>query len=132
MKKIILILATIGILFSCDKDDKINSNIELIGNWRLIEVLSDPGDGSGKFHPVKSDKIISFEDDGIITSNGNLCDISINSDHPTSGTYSISDLKIKSSNCRHPNYYMSFKQQGDILIVNYPCIEGCSAKYKKQ
>ncbi|NCT16504.1 MAG: hypothetical protein GW774_14745 [Flavobacteriales bacterium] len=132
MKKIVLILATIGILFSCDKDDETNSNTELIGNWKLIEVLADPGDGSGIFSPVESDKIISFESDGIITSNGRLCDISINSDNPTSGIYSASDLTFRSSDCPNPDYDYTFEQDGNILIINYPCFEPCRAKYQKQ
>ena len=132
MKKIILILATIGILFSCIKDDETNSNTELIGNWKLIEVLADPGDGSGTFSSVESDKIISFENNGIITSNGRLCDISISSDNPTTGTYSISDFTFSSSDCPNPDYDYAFEQNGNILIISYSCIEPCRAKYQKQ
>ena len=132
MKKIVLILAIIGILISCDKDDEINSKTELIGDWKLIEVLADPGGGSGTFGAVESDKIISFENNGIITSNGRLCDISINSNYPTSGTYSISDLTFSSSDCSNPDYDYTFEQDGNILIINYPCFEPCRAKYQKQ
>ncbi len=132
MKKTALILATIGILFSCDKDDNSNSKSELIGNWKLIEVLADPGDGSGTFSSVESDKIITFENNGIITSNGRLCDMSINSDNSTSGTYSISELSFNSSDCSNPDYDYTFEQNGNILIINYPCIEPCKAKYQKQ
>ncbi|MBE8719458.1 lipocalin-like domain-containing protein [Sphingobacterium pedocola] len=132
MKKIVLILATIGILFSCDKGDETSFNTELIGNWKLIEILADPGDGSGTFFAVESNKIISFENNGIITSNGRLCDMSINSDNPTSGTYSISDLTLSSSGCSNPDYNYKFEQTGNKLIINYPCVEACQAKYQKQ
>ena len=132
MKKIFFILLTVGILYSCDKDDESNLNTELIGNWKLIEVLADPGDGSGTFNSVLSDKIITFENDGTITSNGNLCDMSINSDNQTSGTYSNSELTFNSADCSNPNYDFTFEQNGNILIINYPCIEPCQAKYIKE
>ena len=131
MRRIFLVLAIIGLFVSCDKADKI-SNTELVGTWKLIEVLSDPGDGSGTFHPVKSDKTITFKKDGTISSNGKLCDMSNNSDHPTSGTYSVSDMTFRSQGCADPNYEYSFKHDGEILTIYYPCIEGCVAKYKKR
>ncbi|WP_118194163.1 lipocalin family protein [Albibacterium indicum] len=133
MKKIILTLAIIGVLASCDKNDKTVHNTELIGDWKLIEVLADPGDGSGTFTAVESDKIISFKNNGIITSNGRLCDMSMNSDSPSSGTYSIADSTFTSPDCLDPEYSnYSFEHDRDILIINYPCIEPCRAKYKKQ
>ncbi len=132
MKKIVFILITVGILFSCNNDDDSNSNTELIGNWKLIEVLADPGDGSGIFSAVNSEKIITFESGGTITSNGILCDMSINTDNMTSGTYSISESTFNSSDCINPDYNYTFEQNGNILIINYPCIEPCQAKYIKE
>jgi hypothetical protein len=128
MKKIVLIFAAIGILISCDKDDGSGSKTELTGNWKLIEVLADPGDGSGTFLSVESDKMITFKNNGIIASNGSLCDMSINSDNPTSGTYSSSELTYNSSDCLNPEYDYSFEQVGNTLIIDYPCIEPCKAK----
>lgn len=131
MKRIVLVLAIVGLLVSCDKAEKI-PNTELIGTWRLIEVLADPGDGSGTFLPVKSDKTIKFENDGTISSNGNLCNMSGNTDHFTSGTYSVSNMTFRSSGCSDPDYNYSFKHEGEILTIYYPCIEPCVAKYKKR
>jgi len=131
MKKILFILLTVGILYSCDNDN-FNSDTELVGNWKLIEVLSDPGDGSGTFNSVESDKIITFENDGTITSNGNLCDLSITSDNQTSGTYSISEMTFTPANCNNLENDIPFNQNGNILIITYRCIEGCAAKYKKE
>ena len=131
MKKIIFLIVA-GILFSCNDDENSNLNTELIGSWKLIEVLSDPGDGSGTFHSVESKKIITFKSNGSVTSNGNLCEMSTSTDHPTSGTYSITKLTFNSSNCTNSNYNYTFKQIGNILIIYYPCFEACQAKYEKQ
>lgn len=132
MKKILFTLITAGIICSCQNDDDSNSDLELIGNWKLIEVLADPGDGSGTFYPVESKKIITFKTDGTITSNGNLCDMSISSDHQTSGTYSKSESTFNSSACDNPTYNFTFEKNNNLLIVNYPCIEPCQAKYIKK
>lgn len=125
-------MLTLGILYSCNKDDDIKQNIELTGNWRLIEVLADPSDGSGTFYQVESNKIITFENDGIIISNGNLCNMTINSDYQTTGTYSATELTFNSDNCNNPDYDFTFEQNGNIIIINYPCIEPCKAKYIKE
>jgi len=132
MKKAFFILITIGILFSCNKDEAVDSNTALIGNWKLIAVLADPGDGSGTFYSVESEKIITFESGEAITSNGNLCDMSINLDNQSSGTYSIAESSFNSSDCINPDYKYTFEQSGNILIINYPCFEPCQTKYIKE
>lgn len=134
MKRVFLIFLSLGVLFSCEKEENPVNEPEntLIGNWKLIETLADPGDGSGTFNTVQSNKIITFENDGIITSNGNLCDMSIDSDNATSGTYSITDMTFSSSDCSNPDYHFTFEENGNILIIDYPCIEPCRAKYEKQ
>jgi hypothetical protein len=132
MKKILFTFLIAGIILSCNNDDDSNSNTELVGNWKLIEVLADPGDGSGTFNSVVSDKTITFNENGTLNSNGLLCDMSIESDSPTSGTYSNLELTFSSSDCINPEYNYTFEQNGNILIINYPCFEPCRAKYKKE
>lgn len=134
MKRVFLFCLILGVLLSCDKkENQVNApENTLIGNWKLIEVLADPGGGTATFNAVQSGKIITFENDEIITSNGNLCDMSINSDNATSGTYSITDMTFNSSNCSNPDYEFTFEENGNILIINYPCIEPCRAKYEKE
>ncbi|OBX27182.1 hypothetical protein LX77_02692 [Gelidibacter algens] len=132
MKKLIFTLITVGILFSCNKNDDSNSNTELIGNWKLIEVLADPGDGNGTYSAVESEKIITFHSDGTLTSNGTLCDMSIEANNSTSGTYSISNLTFSTAVCNNSDYEYQLEQNGNILIITYPCIEPCKAKYTKE
>lgn len=124
-------LSFLGLL-SCNEGNDPGVDVELIGNWRLIEILGDPGDGSGVFTPVDSNKIITFEEGGTISSNGDLCDMSMNTNTPTTGTYSETDMTFNSSDCTNPGFNYTFEQTGNTIIIDYPCIEPCRAKFRKQ
>lgn len=132
MKKLILLLCAFAFLSSCSSDDDdADTNTELVGEWKLIEVLADPGDGSGTFSAVESEKKIRFHQDGTITSNGTICDLSIEANNSTSGTYSLVDSTFKSPYCYDSEFNYQFEHNGNTLIIIYPCFEGCMAKYRK-
>ena len=131
MKKVLIILLSIGVFISCTKNDD-SKNTDLIGKWKLIEVLADPGDGSGIFHSVSSDKIIEFQSNGTVTSNGSICDMSIESASSSSGTYSLSDSTINSPICSNSPLKIKFHKEGSSLIISYPCNEACVARYIKK
>ena len=138
MKKLLLLSCIVGILFSCNKDDNLNnnSNSELIGDWKLIEIYVDTGSG-GDFEPVDSEKTITFHNDGTITSNGDLCGMAIEADNPTAGTFSSADSTFNSPDCDTPipDHDFRFEQDGNILIIDYspyPCLCSCRAKYIKE
>lgn len=130
MNKELIILFLTGVLISCSTS-KDNISSDLIGKWKLVEVLADPGDGSGTFHSVSSEKIIEFHSDSTITSNGSICDMSIESVSSSSGTYSLSDSTINSSVCSNAPLKIRFRKDGSSLTVSYPCDEACMAKYIK-
>lgn len=129
MKNYVLLLAA-ALLLSCNKD-KISPDNELIGTWKLIEVLADPGDGSGTFYPVNSEKTITFKTTGEITSNGSLCDMSTDANKSTKGTFSPENYTFRSDDCNNPEYVFNFLIEDNHLIIIYPCIEGCRTKYSK-
>jgi len=133
MKKGILLFVLISTLISCNNDDDSNNSTqaELVGTWKLTENLSDPGDGSGVFEIVISDKKMVFNSDGTVTSNGFLCDMSIESNTSSSGTYSITESTINSSSCNTTEFAIRFELSSTFLIISYPCIEACQAKYLK-
>lgn len=131
MKNFISLLTAIAVLYACNQDDDSGSDTNLVGTWKLIENLADPGDGSGTFNPVNSNKTITFNSDGTFTSNGYICDLSIESDQSTSGTYLASNATFRSDDCFDPDYEYHFEQSGVILFITYPCIEACQAKYQK-
>jgi hypothetical protein len=129
MKKSILLLLLLSLLFSCNKNDQELAPASLAGTWKLTEMLQDPGDGSGTFQPVNSNKKIVFISDNKVTSNGILCDMSINSDTFTEGSYSETTKTINPSDCQ--NLTINYELNANSLILSYRCIEGCRAKYIK-
>lgn len=134
MNRVFLLITALGVFFSCAKDEnshRTSTPIDLIGEWKLIEVYADPG-GGGSFVPVVSEKRVTFHPDATISSNGELCTLSIGSDQPTSGSYSLSDSTFSSGNCMNPDFAHRFSQNDSILIIHYPCIEPCQAKYRKE
>ncbi|MBC9798298.1 hypothetical protein [Sinomicrobium weinanense] len=121
------------LLFSCSGDND-PEDAELVGSWKLIEYLADPGNGSGSFQPVNSDKTVTFHADKTITSNGKLCTFTIRADAGKRGTgvYSLTDSIITPNDCteqQHSNIY--FEMDNNNLIIKYICVEGCAQKFKK-
>ncbi|WP_299115158.1 lipocalin family protein [uncultured Winogradskyella sp.] len=128
MKKLSIFLVLLLVLVSCDSDD---DNVELIGDWQLVEVLADPGDGSGTFTPVTSSKMMTFNTDGTVTSNGIMCDIVLNTNTQSNGTYSSERLFFQTDACGLPDNEYTFEINGDLLTFFVPCIEPCGARYRK-
>ncbi|HCK21056.1 MAG TPA: hypothetical protein DHW15_02505 [Bacteroidetes bacterium] len=130
--KNILLLLVLGVsLVACQKDSNLPPNNALVGTWRLIEVLQDPGDGSGTFQPVESEKTLTFRADSTVISNGIICDMSINADTPSSGTYTLSDSTISSASCTGQQR-IRFQLDGPELTLHYPCFEACIAKFIRE
>lgn len=127
--KILVLAAIILTAISCSKNDDDTSNNLLNGTWKLAEVLADPGDGSGTFNTVNSNKNLIFSNGGNLSSNGAICDMSIEINASSTGTYSEVDSTINSTNC--PNITLKYELNGNTLILIYPCIESCKAKYTR-
>ncbi len=136
MKKIFLLLITTALVISCNTNDDTSTpeEVSLIGNWRLIEYLADPGDGSGVFTAIDSNKMVTFNPNGEITSNYSLCNmLVIVEPEPSNGTYSTVTGEIDVPNCFNASpisIKFEISDEGN-LIIHYPCIEGCSEKYVK-
>lgn len=129
MRKEFILMMCLALLFACNKTDNDKQN-DLVSKWKLIEVLADPGDGSGTFQPIESDLIIEFYKDGTIKSNGLLCYMTLESSDETFGTYSTVDNTISPDDCNHSLDY-SLDSENSQLIISYPCIEPCGLKFIK-
>lgn len=141
MKRHLLIVLAL-IIFSCTSDDsKPKGETELIGKWKLIEQLADPGDGSGTFQTIDSKRIIEFLSDGTIEINGELCVMSSEVGDKETGAFITTssneadttyDGEIISNTCnsRSARVYFDLTTSGN-LILWYSCIEGCGQKFTK-
>lgn len=127
MKKSFLLIMIIGIIYSCNKNDESLNLSDLEGRWKLSEILADPGNGSGTFQSVTSNKTLIFDNNGNVTSNGFMCDMSSGTNLSSSGTYSLINGTINSSSC--PNINIQFELNNNTLLLIYPCIEPCKSKY---
>ena len=135
MKRIFLYIVFSFFIISCtnkDEDSFMPSEADLISKWKLIEMYSDPGDGSGDFETVSSNTIISFYSDNVIVSNGDLCIMGTNTTDGSFGTFTIGTTNtIMPSSCAAEQpFSMTFVIENSILLIYYPCIEACVEKYE--
>ncbi len=138
--KMLLVFGLILLNQSCSSDEsKPSGEIQLLGKWKLIEQLSDPGDGSGTFRPISSERVIEFLSDGTVEINGVLCYMSNDIGAKESGTYSFitdsdaqNDGEILPNTCnsRSAKVYFDLPVDGS-LILWYLCIEPCGQKFEK-
>lgn len=135
MKSIFLstFFLSVFLFAACEKDDAAPAS-DLSGTWQLVEVLADPGDGSGTFEPVDSDRTITFGADGAYTATGDLCTFGATADSETSGIFWPENQNVEPAECvfASPQSGITYTIDGDELILAYPCIEACRHKYRKQ
>lgn len=125
MKQLLCIILLIS---SCDSPDK---PADIVGTWKLAEVLADPGDGSGTFQPVNSEKAITFNPDNTFESSGTLCIPEIEPVSATMGTYDTDAMTI-SPNCGFQQTApLRYEMSSNGLIIYFHCIEACAQKYRK-
>jgi hypothetical protein len=133
MKHIVFVLIAFLSFVTCSSDDDNTTTIEpgLIGNWKLVAIYSDPGDGSGDFAAVSSDKTIAFNANGTLNSNANLCLLFSETGESSSGTYSETEGSFTITDCETTPVTAYYELVGVDLIISYFCIEGCQEKYEK-
>lgn len=125
MKTRILALAVIILtVISCsNNNDDTTSNL-VQGNWKLTEILDFPGNGSGTFEPVTGDKILTFSNDGMVSSTGGIiCNLYFDTSSSAT-TYSEVNSTIK---CY--NRDIKYELNGNTLILDFSHIEPLKAKY---
>jgi hypothetical protein len=131
MRKIIIhfiFILVVTVSCSGDKDDQQTLNTK-IGTWKLIEVLADPGDGSGVYTKVNSDKTVTFFASGKVESNASLCAIGNGPNQPGHGVYDEEKGIIIPDGCQSNKIRVEFKDAN--LFLTFLCIEPCGEKYVK-
>mgnify|MGYP000073647654 CR=1 FL=1 len=136
-KKLLLIITVVSTLLSCSKED----DNTIVGKYKMIGIIYNIGAGEDIFRSENSNKTIEFHSNGTITSNGELCSMSIEANSTSSGTYSIEKLTINPDDCNDqpintaPGTYplnITFELNGNELILDYGCTESCGSKYLRQ
>ena len=118
------------LFLGCSSDDLDGTNV--VGKWKLVQVLTDPGDGSGVFVDVQSNKTITFLRNETFSSNANLCFFGSVTPVTTEGVFSAEDEMIYPTTCESfARVGLTYKIENDALIVYYQCIEACAEKYEK-
>lgn len=152
MKNLFIILILSAMVLSCssDNDEQPEMEIaaelaetipELTGKWKLIETKNDPGDGSGVYKSIVSEKTIEFSAEGTFTINGPLCELSTLTGEIFSGKVTSSsqnfphNILISNEPCDLDNLlgneYGFMIENSNLIIYWSACIEGCSQKYHK-
>jgi len=130
LPQLLLSVSIVLLLFltACKKDPTPGVETE-VGKWQLVEVLFDPGDGSGGWQEVDEDmplREIEFKEDGSFLSNMPLCPI-VGIQPDTPGTYSKSEQTITTNtNCEIP-----YSFEDGFIILSFQCIEPCLEKFKR-
>ncbi len=122
----ILSVLVIG-LFGCEEEKEVIEEAD--STWQLEAILADPGDGSGTFQTVESDKTVSFYADGTLTSNGSLCIMGVDTDTTFNATYNSADLTIETDCWSDLPIQMNYNISNDTLLIHYPCFEACIERY---
>ena len=133
MKKYILLLTFASFFVSCSEDSgRKSETADILGNWKLTEILIDPGDGSGTFEPYPENRTLEFLPNGKIFSNYHMCDITSNIVENVSylGYYSA-DGNIIETECFVEGQNITYELVDGKLILHYPSYEGYSLKFVK-
>ncbi|MBT29558.1 MAG: hypothetical protein CMO01_07835 [Thalassobius sp.] len=131
MRNTLLMIVIACMAFTCDENEDVELTAGIVGKWQLKEIYADPGDGSGKFNEVESDKTITFLANNTLSTNQSLCKLAGNPNGSSTGTYSLQDSTIIPTDCDFEEFKIYFVVENSYLILYYPCIEGCGEKYEK-
>lgn len=128
--KHLLVITTVFLFLSCSKNENSKSSSSQSTSWRLVEQYMDPGDGSGDFESIESDKVIVISDDNTWLSNSSFCGMNATNSEQSSGIIN-SEFKIISNDCTDFDYPPSVAYENGYLMVYYQCIEACVQKYEE-
>lgn len=125
MKSYINLFVALVVIFtnsSCEEDFDTST---VIGRWKLIETLADPGDGSGEYEKYEGNQIATFYSDSSVVFTEGFCFSQGGVDGKEAR---IQGNTINWSDC---NLTMEFELKSDLLYFYPPCIEPCGYKFEK-
>ena len=81
------------------------------------------------FKDTQNGKTLEFLSEGKVTSNTPMCVLNSSSGAKGEGTYDKTSISPK--DCGSSTMKLTYKIEGQNLIVTFPCDEGCAEKYVK-
>jgi hypothetical protein len=123
MKKYFSLLVLLNFVISCSKESSPKSESpDILGAWKVTEILIDSGDGSGTFEPYPEDWTLYFNTDGYVGTEFSLCDPTF---HASEGTsygfrYIADENRIVTNGCHDGDFMLTYHLNGDSLILHYP------------
>jgi len=124
--------AVLIFIVSCQSEfaDSNTQITDIRGNWQLLEVLVDPGDGSGEFEATDLDIMLEIDENLNLEVNGVLCGYS-ESKNILTGQISLED-SIITANCESGMLRHKFSlHKSNLTLNNLHCREACIAKFIK-
>lgn len=129
-----LLILLSSIIFSCSEEEF--ASTELLGTYRLTAAYVDPGDGSGTFQPVESNRRITLKGDNTYTTNYNFCNtFRTEADTLMSGKYNLEEKFLIAPDICSGTFYsdtLQIELKSKELIIHYICIEGCAEKFTQE
>lgn len=127
--KLSALLVTL-LFVSCSSLDD-NSQIQsLNGSWQLIEILMDPGDGSGQFQSTELQITLKIENNQTVLASGILCGFNESAEWHR-GLLILPDSVITTS-CQNGELRHRLQMDDSYLILSImSCREPCRAKFTK-
>jgi hypothetical protein len=116
----------IFLLFSCNKSESASANEAVSGTWKLVETLTDPGDGSGIWQPSTgaAHTYLLFYDNGLIGGNA----------FPEARNYAVANdttIKFTYADGTFINYTYTLSET-TLVLSGGGCIEACGAKFVRE
>lgn len=130
MVRIIISFVLLTSLASCFTEPVFKGS-PVAGKWELSEVLSDPGNGSGEFMEAPLKRMLTLTIEADYESTGSMCRFNVDEKKTVRGTFNMTaDSTLIFDNCEPIQF--TFENKNDVLILNYPCAEGCSLKFVRK
>lgn len=126
MKMHIVFVSLLAFL-ACQQAEPVANN-GLVGKWKLVEYLSDPGDGSGKWQAAdeQNPTIIEFKTNGDYTSSANddFIRYELKADQQTLEMF----FNPKTNRSTSRNWFIESISATN-LQLSYRCREPCGGRY---
>lgn len=132
-----LLVVVLASALSCQKEN-VNTetdaqNASLVGKWRLVEYLADPGDGSGTWQKVPSEFVetIEFRVDGnFVTEGANGLSTGDSFDRYNVLEGNKLEMRFRPGTNQAATHTWTYEDlTPTTLTLHYGCIEACGGKY---